>query len=245
MLQQFTYLALSTLVRFHIVRSVSDIRRKPFGYCRASCNFLYGGSTNDEVNEAYDKSPKSNLCVKCGQTAKPKILEAIVDEFPTVLEIRLEYNEATRERVDMRNLFIPRYLNWTKVRYKFIALVFHEKNPDHFSAVVEINGKPYSHQANGQLKEPLQLPSTPLKEGQAVDLSSLLSLGGNKIISRVYYIREGDQNGDDQEEAEKEGGNCTDSAISIKDPGISSSGIFIFGTFANILQLCLTLRKTA
>src|SRR5436305_6524785 len=147
--------------------------------------------TDRQVDGGYEKDTQNTPCKECEKTNKSKICRARIDSYPQVMEMRTELGlEKHQQAVVWTNIYIPRYLTWGEIQYKFVGMIIQDstKKLEHFSSCVEINNKLYV--CDGYGKGHLQLLNENLDKDEKFKLSSVIPPESNIVPSRFYYLKD-------------------------------------------------------
>ena len=130
-------------------------------------------------------------CSKCNETDQCRISHVRIDEFPQVMEMRMEFqSEALQNAIGWRDMRVPRYLIWAGIRYEFEGMILRNptKNSEHFSSYVVIGHKLYFH-ADDQ-EGLLRLSNTRIDPNGDFCLSTAIPEGSKIVPSRFYYLKD-------------------------------------------------------
>lgn len=140
-------------------------------------------------------------CKKCEQVSVGKICRVQIGRFPQIMELRMEFgSQELQNAVGWKDLRIPRYLDWSGIRYKFIGVILRDEKAEHFSTYVEIHNNLYAYQDDlERLREGLlRLSNTSLNPDEALSLSAAMLEGSRTVPSRFYYLKDDERDSTDE-----------------------------------------------
>ena len=143
--------------------------------------------TKVQVETGYEKDPQKTVCKNCNSVNKGKLCGVLIDRFPRVMEMRVEFkNKELQNAVSWGKMGIPRYLIWSGMRYQFLGMILRDSTEDaeHFSSYVDIGNKLFIHR--GDPEGHLQLSNT---TAELLNLSTEIFKGSSIHPSRFYYIK--------------------------------------------------------
>src|SRR5947207_1485240 len=140
-----------------------------------------------QISSGYGKLMQKLPCQSCRATLQHRVSKTRIDQFPRVMELRLEFQtEQSKNVVQWNELSLPKYLTWAGVQYKFTGMILRDWTIKHFSSIIEIDDQLYYHDGfEGGL---LRRPNATFGDDQMITLAAAIGTDNDILPITFYYI---------------------------------------------------------